>query len=140
MYHHLSRSLYRRLARVLPEGGSERQALLDACETTMLRLATDREYFAAPERFLFLSIRCLFPIHDQRRVRQIIDRDLRVAAAILEQQAVAGPRPCRATTRGGTPCQREPVGEGRYCPSHRHLEPEPEPFDAGAAPRVAVAA
>ena len=128
MYHHLSRSLYRRLVRVVPQGRSERQALLDACETTMLRLATDREYFATPERFLFLSIRSLFPIHAQRRVRQIIDRHLRVAAAILEQYAAAaGPRPCRATTRGGTPCQREPVGDGRYCPSHRHLEWELQP-------------
>jgi hypothetical protein len=126
-HHHLSRSLYRRLVRVVPQGRSERQALLDACETTMLRLATDREYFATPERFLFLSIRSLFPIHAQRRVRQIIDRHLRVAAAILEQQAAQAPASCRATTRAGTPCRREPIGDARYCPSHRHLEWELQP-------------
>ena len=133
MYHHLSRSLYRRLVQLQPQGRSERQALLDACETTMMRLATDREYFAAPERSLFLSVRCLFPIHAQRQVRQIIDRDLRVAMAILEQQAAAaGPSACRATTRAGTPCRREPILDAHYCPSHRHLECELEP-DAIAA-------
>ncbi len=130
MYHHLSRSLYRRLARVLDEEfqGDElaraRQTLLDACEMTMMRLATDRRYFARPDRFLFSSIRWLYPIHAQRRVRRLIDRDLVVAVAILEQQASELPRTCPAMTRRGDPCRREPLGERRYCPSHSHLECE----------------
>ena len=38
-----------------------------------------------------------------------------------------GPRECRAHTRKGTPCQREPLPGRDYCPSHKHLE---EPFEA----------
>jgi hypothetical protein len=130
MYHHLSRSMYRRLVRVLEAEyrGTNvtraRQELLDACEMTMLRLATDRQYFARPDRFLFSSIRCLYPIHAQLRVRRMIDRDLAVAAAILEQEAAKLPTACAATTRRGEPCRREPVGDARYCPSHAHLEPD----------------
>src|SRR3954466_5718613 len=116
MYHHLSRSMYRRLVRVLDADyrGSDiaraRQTLLDACEMTMLRLATDREYFARPDRFLFSSVRCLYPIHAQLRVRRMIDRDLAVAATILEKEAAKLPRACPATTRRGAPSPREPVG------------------------------
>jgi hypothetical protein len=29
---------------------------------------------------------------------------------------------CRATTRKGKPCQRTPLPEREYCPSHQHLE------------------
>src|SRR5688500_13854606 len=105
MYHHLSRSMYRRLVRILDEGcaGTDvaraRQELLDACEMTMLRLATDRDYFARPDRFLFSSIRTLYPIHAQLRVRRIVDRDLGAAAAILERHTAELERPCPATTR-----------------------------------------
>ena len=28
---------------------------------------------------------------------------------------------CRATTRRGTPCQRTPLPQNGYCPSHQHL-------------------
>ncbi len=133
MYHHLSRSLYRSLIPVLEETAPRRdpararQALLDACEMTMLRLATDREYFARPDRFLFTSIRSLFPIHAQLRVRRMIDRHLAVATAVLEQEAAKLPPACPATTRRGEPCRRLPVGDARYCPSHAHLACEPEP-------------
>ncbi len=132
MYHHLSRALYRRLVALLdetapgPDRARAHQTLLDACEMTMMRLATDREYFARPDRFLFSSIRCLYPIQAQLRVRRMIDRHLAVAAAILEQQASALPRACAATTRRGDPCRREPVNDRRYCPSHAHLEAEQE--------------
>ena len=34
---------------------------------------------------------------------------------------------CQATTRKGKPCQRTPLPERDYCPSHQHL-------DAGRAP------
>jgi hypothetical protein len=142
MYHHLSRSMYRRLARVLEaeyrgtDIARARQTLLDACETTMLRLATDRAYFARPDRFLFSSIRLLYPIHAQRRVRRMVDRDLAVAAAILEQQAAKLPRACPATTRRGEPCRREPRGDAGYCPSHAHLECELEGAGAGTGRRA----
>jgi hypothetical protein len=132
MYHHLSRSMYRRLVRVLDaeyrgaDISRARQTLLDACEMTMLRLATDREYFARPDRFLFSSIRCLYPIHAQRRVRRMIDRDLAVAGAILEREASKLPHICPATTRRGEPCRRKPIGDARYCPSHAHLDFEVE--------------
>ena len=29
---------------------------------------------------------------------------------------------CHATTRKGKPCQRTPLPERDYCPSHQHLE------------------
>ncbi|MDX6582225.1 MAG: hypothetical protein QOI10_1409 [Solirubrobacterales bacterium] len=147
MHHHLSRSLYRSLVRVLEEEAPgrtdlarERQTLLDACEMTMLRLATDRDYFARPDRFLFSSIRCLYPIHAQLRVRRIIDRDLAAVAAIVEQEASKVVRSCRATTRRGEACRREPVGEARYCPSHRHLEYELEVIADVEMGRQALAA
>jgi hypothetical protein len=94
-----------------------------------MRLATDRDYFAHPERFLFSSIRTLYPIGAQLRVRRIIDRDLGAAATILAQQAAELQNSCRATTRCGSPCRREPVIGSRYCPSHRHLECE---FEVGS--------
>jgi hypothetical protein len=39
---------------------------------------------------------------------------------------------CRATTRKGRPCQRTPLPERDYCPSHQHLE-TPTPRFAGVA-------
>ena len=36
------------------------------------------------------------------------------------------PRQCRAHTRKGIACQREPLPSRDYCPSHKHLE---EAFD-----------
>ena len=41
------------------------------------------------------------------------------------------PRECRAHTRKGTPCQREPLPGRDYCPSHKHLE---ETFDGPEIP------
>ena len=146
MYHHLSRSLYRSLVPVLEESippatqATARQTLLDACEATMLRLATDPDYFARPDRFLFSSIRSLFPIHAQLRVRTIIDRYLAVAVTVLERDASRVAHPCPATTRRGEPCRREPVGDSRYCPSHSHLECETEACDLGVGTGRAVLA
>ena len=38
---------------------------------------------------------------------------------------------CRATTRRGTACQRTPLPQNGYCPSHQHLaEPEEMPLAA----------
>ncbi len=35
--------------------------------------------------------------------------------------ANGNPLQCRATTRRGTACQREPLARNGYCPSHQHL-------------------
>ena len=75
MYHHLSRSLYRRLTPMLDDNrvhrdlGHSRQRLLYACEGTMNRLATDPDYFAHPTRSLFRDIQPLFPISAPVQVR-----------------------------------------------------------------------
>jgi hypothetical protein len=39
---------------------------------------------------------------------------------------------CRATTRRGTPCQRTPLPQNGYCPSHQHLA-EPDEVAVAAA-------
>ena len=49
------------------------------------------------------------------------------AVAFIEGQIEAGAfaggvARCRATTRKGKPCQRTPLPDRDYCPSHQHLE------------------
>lgn len=133
-----SRSIYRELApRVVEDPGeatgcANKQALLDACESTIRRLATDRRYFARPTRSLFTEVRAHFSMNDQLFVFTVIDRYLSLAAEHLEQlPADAGlgtPPECQAHTRRGTPCQRQPLPGRDYCPSHKHLE---EVFERG---------
>ena len=125
MYHHLSRMLYRKLAPRLSDT-ADRQRLLDACEATLRRLAEDPDYFAYPERFLFGEVRPLFGICEQLRVRLIIDVELAAARRALEPLRALEKRNCAAFTRSGEQCRRDPV-EGRYCPSHRHLDEAFEP-------------
>ena len=131
-----SRSIYRELSpRVIEtQQGSNapRQALLEACEETIERLAHDRRYFARPARSLFSRVRVHFSISEQMHVYRVIDRNINLAIEYLE--AMPGelgldglPRQCRASTRRGTPCQREPLPARDYCPSHKHLE---EPLEA----------
>lgn len=125
-----SRSIYRELApRIVEEEGScaRRQRLLDACESTMQRLVNDRRYFAKPTKALFSDLRTHFPISEQLFVYRVVDRHVRMAMQYLEsvpadELALAGARECRAHTRRGTPCQREPLPARDYCPSHKHLE------------------
>jgi hypothetical protein len=120
--------------------GGNHQRLLDACEATMRRLAYDRRYFAHPARSLFGEVRMLFPIHEQDRVFRVIDRNVRLALEHLARLPEGGigldgqPSECRAHTRKGTPCQRQPLPGRDYCPSHKHLEESLEPIedDAGA--------
>ncbi len=124
-----SRSIYRELSPLViddPEG-ENRQRLLDCCEATMQRLLNDRRYFAKPTKSLFNDIRSCFPIREQLRVFMAVDRNVRLAIHYLEvtppdQLIVQGTRECRAHTRKGTPCQREPLPGRDYCPSHKHLE------------------
>ena len=139
-----SRAIYRELAcEVLPgvpEIVSERrQRLLQQCEATMDRLATDRHYFARPVRTLFGDIRSLFPMGSQLRVYSVIERHVMLAAEYVDNQAREGvtfdgsPLCCHATTRKGTSCQRVPLHGGKYCPSHKHLDEDLEEFAVSAA-------
>jgi hypothetical protein len=104
-----------------------RRAVLIACETTMERLATDPLYFAKPERALFQDIRRHFPITAQAQVAWAVDQGVKAAVEFIEEQIESGlldggVARCRATTRKGKPCQRTPLPERDYCPSHQHLE------------------
>lgn len=133
-----SRSIYRQLANEVAgthplDTAASRERVLRACETVMERLATDRLYFARPERSLFDQIRIFFPLRAQPRVRLVIAHHVRAASAFVDEYARAGvtfdgsPLRCNANTRKGTACQRTPYPGSRYCPSHRHLADDGEP-------------
>ena len=129
-----SRSMYRELSNfvVADQGGvgAARSRLLTSCEAAVERLASDRHYFARPARSLFNDVRILFPLSKQLVAYSVIERHMRLAADYVEHQARVGhsltgaPLICHATTRRGTPCQREPLAGSRYCPSHKHLDDE----------------
>ena len=128
-----SRAIYRSIKDMIdPYADAEtqlesRRAVLVACEQTMERLATDPLYFAKPERALFQDIRRYFPITCQAQVAWAVQRGVTAAAEFIEEQIEAGALDggvarCRATTRKGKPCQRTPLPDRDYCPSHQHLE------------------
>ena len=101
--------------------------VLGACEQTMERLAKDPHYFAKPDRALFQDIRRYFPITVQAQVAWSVNQGVSAACAFVEDQIEQGAfdggvARCRATTRKGKPCQRTPLPERDYCPSHQHLE------------------
>ena len=104
-----------------------RRSVLSECENTMERLARDPQYFAKPDRALFQDIRRYFPITAQAEVAWAVSKGVGAAVEFIEEQIEAGafdggvPR-CRATTRKGKPCQRTPLPDRDYCPSHQHLE------------------
>ena len=104
-----------------------RRSVLEACEQTMERLATDPHYFAKPERALFQDIRHFFPITAQAQVAWAVNEGVAAAVAFIDEQIEAGALDggaarCHATTRKGKPCQRTPLPDRDYCPSHQHLE------------------
>jgi hypothetical protein len=101
--------------------------VLCACEDTMERLATDPHYFANPDKTLFQDIRRYFPITQQAQVAWAVREGVGAAVAFVQTQIEAGAfdggvARCRATTRKGKPCQRTPLPERDYCPSHQHLD------------------
>jgi hypothetical protein len=128
-----SRAIYRELAPLLDrqqtpaEDFEVRKGLLQACEGSIQRLATDRHYFARPARTLFCDIRRHFPVCRQEQVYYIVERYVTLAdefVAALPRTGVdanGNPRQCRAVTRKGTACQRTPLAANGYCPSHQHL-------------------
>src|SRR5262249_24794137 len=113
--YHFSRSIYRELApRIEARDGIEasaaRNQLLESCEATIRRVATDRRYFARPARTLFGEVRELFALSEQVRVYIVIERYLGAAEEFLESlpddiTLDGQPRHCLASTRKGTPCQ-----------------------------------
>ena len=128
-----SRAIYRSIKDLTdPYVGPEtqleyRRAVLDACEQTMERLASDPHYFANPDRTLFQDIRRYFPITSQAHVAWCVTKVVTAACDFIQEQIEAGAfdggvARCRATTRKGKPCQRTPLPEREYCPSHQHLE------------------
>ena len=85
------------------------------------------EAFARPDRALFQDIRRYFPITAQARVAWSVREGVGAAIAFIEQQIEAGAfdggiARCKATTRKGKACQRTPLPNRDYCPSHQHLE------------------
>ena len=94
---------------------------------TVERLAKDPRYFAIPTATLFQDIRRYFPITCQAQVSWAVTEGIGAAVEFIEAQIEAGAfdggaARCRATTRKGKPCQRTPLPEREYCPSHQHLE------------------
>jgi hypothetical protein len=139
-----SRSIYRELASHIIEddqpvcaSSSNHARVLRACESAVLRLATDRHYFAKPSKTLFNDIRIYFPMSAQHLVYRAVDRHMILARHWFETQPLAGydlmgnRLECRATTRKGKPCQRVPLPHNGYCPSHQHLA-ETEEFSLAA--------
>jgi hypothetical protein len=128
-----SRAIYRSIKDLIdPYVDHERQLeyrreVLAACEETVERLAKDPRYFAYPAKTLFQDIRRYFPITHQAQVAWAVNQGVGAAVEFIEQQIEAGAfdggvARCRATTRKGKPCQRTPLPEREYCPSHQHLE------------------
>ncbi len=128
-----SRAIYRSIKDLIdpyadPEEQLEfRRSVLLHCEETMERLASDPHYFANPDKTLFQDIRRYFPITQQAQVAWAVQEGVAAAVAFVQTQIEAGAfdggvARCRATTRKGKPCQRTPLPERDYCPSHQHLE------------------
>jgi hypothetical protein len=146
-----SRAIYRELASeildepVCPDGTSNHEHVLKAAEAAVLRLATDRHYFAKPSRTLFSDIRVFFPMAAQEKVLRIVDTYLTLCVEWLDAQPATGfdqlgnRLECRATTRKGKPCQRVPLPHNGYCPSHQHLHEQEEREERARRP-VAFAA
>jgi hypothetical protein len=138
-----SRAIYRSIKDLIdpyvdPQTRLEyRREVLACCEDTVERLARDPRYFARPDRALFADLRRYFPISVQAQVAWAVSQGIGAAVAFVEEQIEAGAfdggaARCRATTRKGKPCQRTPLPEREYCPSHQHLETRTETRRAAA--------
>ncbi len=137
-----SRAIYRELADDIIENSPGRpyrnhERVLRACEAAVERLATDRHYFAHPARTLFADIRVFFPMSAQEHVLRVVQRYLAFADEFLRSASEVGfdihgnPLRCRASTRRGTQCQRAPLAQNGYCPSHQHLAETEDFHDFG---------
>jgi hypothetical protein len=128
-----SRAIYRSIKDLIDpyaawdEQLESRRSVLMSCEQTMERLAKDPIYFSRPDRALFQDIRRYFPITVQAEVAWAVQAGVTAATSFIQEQIESGALDggvarCRATTRKGKPCQRTPLPERDYCPSHQHLE------------------
>jgi hypothetical protein len=128
-----SRAIYRSIKDLIdpyvdpPTQLEYRREVLAACEGTMERLAADPHYFANPDRALFSDIRRYFPITVQAQVAWSVNHGVGAAVDFIEEQIESGvfdsgTAHCHATTRKGKPCQRTPLPDRDYCPSHQHLD------------------
>jgi hypothetical protein len=123
----VSRAIYRELAHDVIGGREGHERVLRACEATVERMVCDRHYFARPARTLFQDVRPHIALQAQGRAWQVVQTYVRFAEQLLDQMPTNGldangrPLQCRATTRRGTPCQRVPLHDNGYCPSHQHL-------------------
>lgn len=108
------------------EIAESRRRVLQACESTMERLAKDARYFANPAKSLFADVRYYFPIQMQQRVYHIIENYVAAAVKFVDDEAERAVTEgamlrCRAQTRKGKACQRTPLPGSQFCPSHQHL-------------------
>ena len=134
----LTNSEIRQIAGRAGRYGHQEVGYVAACEETVERLANDPRYFARPERALFADIRRYFPITAQAQVSWAVSQGIGAAVCYVEEQIECGAfdggaARCHATTRKGKPCQRTPLPEREYCPSHQHLETGRTPASARAA-------
>jgi hypothetical protein len=123
----VSRAIYRELAHDVEGGREAHERVLRACEATIERMVSDRHYFARPARTLFQDVRPHIGLASQGRAWRVIQTYVHCAEELLDRMPSNGldangrPLQCRATTRRGTPCQRVPLHDNGYCPSHQHL-------------------
>ena len=141
----LSRSLYRELTPMLPssmdaldgQGRRDRHYLLESCETAVRRLVFEPETVGTPAKTLFREIRHLFPVDAQADVLRVVNVHTDAGRVLADRMRQSLRRECRAVTRGGTPCRREPPPGREYCPSHyryaEELNLEPGATAAAAA-------
>ena len=127
-----SRAIYRSIKDLIDPYADDaaqleyRREVLAACEGTMERLAADPHYFAKPDRALFQDIRRYFPITVQAQVAWSVNEEsVRQSYSSRSRSRPAPskgrcPLPCDDTQ--GKACQRTPLPERDYCPSHQHLE------------------
>ena len=123
----VSRAIYRELSPGITGGREEHEAVLRTCEATIERMVGDQHYFARPARTLFRDLRPHFDINDWPHVWRVVQGYVSCTQEALDRlprtrlDANGNPLQCRATTRRGTPCQRIPLHNNGYCPSHQHL-------------------
>src|SRR5436189_4095175 len=67
-----------------------RRAVLDSCEQTMERLASDPHYFSNPDRALFQDIRRYFPIPNQAHVAWCGTKVVTAACRFIQAPIEAG--------------------------------------------------
>jgi hypothetical protein len=121
-----SRALYRDLGPWTEAGCPDPPSILTAIEAAVDRVQENPESIGCATRWLFREIRHQFPLARQADVRRAVDATCLAAANEARRRSDARldhlgrPRRCPVFTRNGTPCRREPLGNG-HCPSHQHL-------------------